>query len=59
MAITRAQIARQLLSLGGPVEAVNQVLGIASLDDIEGQTAMMPIGTMISGVKGIFAGKNP
>jgi len=58
MAITRAQIARQLLALGGPVQAVNQALGIASLDDIEGQTALMPITTMISGAKGIFGGKS-
>ena len=58
MSITRAQIARQLLALGGPVQAVNQALGIASLDDIEGQTAMLPIGSIMGGVKGIFAGKS-
>ena len=55
MAITRTQIARQLLALGGPVDAVNQLLGLESIED---QTAFMPITTMISGAKGIFGGKS-
>ena len=46
MAITRTQIARQLLALGGPVDAVNQLLGLESIED---QTAFMPITTMICG----------
>ena len=105
MAITRTQIARQLLALGGPVDAVNQLLGIENLmagginrpsggyeiksgmpgskenrdkalddffneagpnfedlrdkqmKDIAGQTSLVPLGTIISGAKGIFAGK--
>jgi len=55
MAITRTQIARQLLALGGPVDTVNQLLGLESIED---QTAFMPITTMISGAKGIFGGKS-
>ena len=106
MAITRTQIARQLLALGGPVDAVNQLLGIEGLmaggvnrptggyeiksgmpgskenrdkalddffkeagpefqdlrdkqmKDIAGQTSLVPLGTIISGAKGIFAGKS-
>jgi hypothetical protein len=41
-----------------PEQIYEDIYGVGSFKDIEGQTAFMPLGTIISGAKGIFGGKS-